>query len=81
MFEAACCRATLSALAGREGSGVPAAQGSVEAAQAVAFLARAVELGGFSLAAYRTEAALDPLRGREDFRKLMAELEREPGPG
>jgi serine/threonine protein kinase/tetratricopeptide (TPR) repeat protein len=81
LFEAACCSAGLSALAGREGSGVPAAQGSVEADRAMAFLARALALGGDSLAACRTEAALDPLRGREDFKKLMADLEREPGPG
>jgi len=32
--------------------------------------------GGFgNLDAYRIESALDPLRGREDFKKLVVEVE------
>ena len=77
LFEAACCRAGLSALAGREGSGVPVDQGSVEADQAMASLARAVELGDRNVAPYRIEAALDPPREREDFKGLMGKLQRD----
>jgi tetratricopeptide (TPR) repeat protein len=73
-FETACCHATLSALAGREGSGVPAADGLAKADQALALLKMAVSMG-YRAATFQTETALDALRGREDFQKLRAAIE------
>jgi hypothetical protein len=73
-FAMAFCRATLSALAGRDGSGVPAASSSGDADVAMALLGKAVAMGYRSPDAYRTEDALDPLRGREDFKLLMMDL-------
>src|SRR5262249_25455477 len=73
-FVTACCHATLSALAGREGSGVFAADAPVEAARAIALLRRAIDLGHRNRAYYRYETALDGLRHRADFRLLMQDL-------
>ena len=44
------------------------------AAQAMALLRKAVD-GFRDIRTYRTEGALDPLREREDFKKLLTELE------
>jgi hypothetical protein len=46
-----------------------------EADRAVEQLQRAVESGFADLGAIRTDEALDPLRGRADFQKLVANLE------
>jgi eukaryotic-like serine/threonine-protein kinase len=73
-FEIACARATLAGLAGQPGSNVSAAKACTEAETAVALLHRAVGTGYRSFDAYRTEDALDPLRGRDDFRLLMLDL-------
>jgi tetratricopeptide (TPR) repeat protein/tRNA A-37 threonylcarbamoyl transferase component Bud32 len=73
-FEAACCHATLAAVAGREGSGVPAGEARVEAEQAMALLKQAAGEGNRDLIAYRTETALDVLRSRADFQLLMLDL-------
>jgi tetratricopeptide (TPR) repeat protein len=73
-FAIACCHAALAGLAGQEGTGVSAAEGKAHAAQAMALLRKAVD--GFRyIAIYRSEDALDPLREREDFKKLLTELE------
>jgi tetratricopeptide (TPR) repeat protein len=69
-----CARAALSGLAGQGGSGVSAAKGACEAEAAMALLHGAVAMGYRSLEAYRTAEALDPLRGRTDFRLLMMDL-------
>jgi hypothetical protein len=66
-FETACARATLAGLAG---SGASAA----EADAAMALLRRAVGMGYRNADDFRTEDALDPLRGRDDFRLLMMDL-------
>ena len=66
--------AALAGLAGQEGTGVSAAEGKAHADQAMALLRKAVD--GFRyIPEYRTEGALDPLREREDFKKLLTELE------
>ncbi len=78
-FETACCRAALAGLAGSEGSGVSAAEAKDEADQAMALLRKTVDMGYRSSGAFRTESALDPLRNREDFKKLVEELEK-PSP-
>ena len=47
-----------------------------EAEQAIELLKKAISLGYRNPGTYRTESALDPLRDREDFKKLMADLEK-----
>jgi serine/threonine-protein kinase len=66
--------ARLAAQASRRGSGLPAAEVAAEADRAMTDLRRAVAAGYRDLAALRTETALDPLRGRDDFRLLMMDL-------
>jgi serine/threonine-protein kinase len=73
-FEAACCRAVLSGLAGRAGAGVSAEEAASEADAAMSLLRRAVGQGYRGAQDFRTQDALDPLRGREDFRLLMMDL-------
>jgi tetratricopeptide (TPR) repeat protein len=73
-FETAFARAALAGLAGRDGSGVSAAEAASEADVAMALLGRAVALGFRSLDSFSTEDALDPLRGRDDFRLLLMDL-------
>jgi hypothetical protein len=74
LFEAACCHAALAGLAGATGSGVSPGQWQTEADQAMDQLRRAVGMGFRKLDGFRTEAALGPLRGREDFRLMMMDL-------
>ena len=52
-----------------------AAEGKAHADQAMALLRKAVDAGFGDIHDYRTEGALDPLREREDFKKLLTELE------
>jgi hypothetical protein len=73
-FETACARAALAGLASRAGSGVSAAEAASEADVAMALLHKAVALGYRSPDIFRTEDALDPLRGRDDFRLLLMDL-------
>ena len=75
-FTIACSHAALAGLAGQEGTGVSAAEGKAHAAQAMALLRKAVDGYGYrNIHDYRTEGALDSLREREDFKKLLTELE------
>jgi hypothetical protein len=74
LLETACCHAALAGLAGRAGSGVPAAEGSEEATRAVEWLRRAVGVGYRNANEVRIESALDPLRSRDDFRLIMMDL-------
>jgi serine/threonine-protein kinase len=73
-FFEACCHAQLSGLAGRESSGVSAAEGETEATAAIRVLREAVRSGYRDASHYRTESALDPLRDRPDFRLLMMDV-------
>ena len=52
-----------------------AAERKAHADQAMALLRKAVDAGYHDIRTFRTEDALDPLREREDFKKLLAELE------
>jgi hypothetical protein len=74
LFEMACCHAMLAGLAGRAGSGVLVAEANNEAARATASLRQAIALGYRNANQMQIEAALGPLRGREDFRLLMMDL-------
>jgi serine/threonine protein kinase/tetratricopeptide (TPR) repeat protein len=73
-FDEGCCHALLGGLAGRDGAGVSAGQGEAETAQAMAVLRKAVGMG-YRDPRFQTDSTLDPLRQREDFRKLLAEVE------
>jgi eukaryotic-like serine/threonine-protein kinase len=75
-FGTACCRAALAGLAERDGAKESAAAGKAEATHAMALLRTAVDTGYRNLAPFQTESSLDPLRKREDFKKLVEELER-----
>ncbi len=80
LFQKACCHATLAGLAGRPGSGVSAVDGEEAAAKATECLGRATAKGYRNANELRIESALDPVRNRPDFKKLMAELEKKfPG--
>jgi tetratricopeptide (TPR) repeat protein len=74
LFVFACIRAALAGLVDRAGSRVSAAEAASEAETATALLKRAVGMGYRNPDAYRTEDALDPLRGRDDFGILMMDL-------
>ena len=78
IFETACCRAALAGMAGKDGAGVSADDGKAEAALAMALLRKAVEGGFRNASAFRTESALEPFRPREDFNKLLKELDETP---
>jgi tetratricopeptide (TPR) repeat protein len=73
-FLMASCHSGLAGVAGRPGSGVSAADGVGQAEKAMALLRQAVTLGFRNPAYFRTESALDPLRGRDDFRLLMMDI-------
>ena len=75
VFFIACSHAALAGLAGQEGTGVSAAEGKAHADQAMALLRTAVDARIVGISSYRTEGALDSLREREDFKKLLTELE------
>jgi hypothetical protein len=77
-FESASCHATLAGLSERPGSGVLAAEGKMEADKAMKWLARAVATGYRNVNELRIESAFDSLRNREDFKKLIADLEAKP---
>jgi tetratricopeptide (TPR) repeat protein len=72
--------AVLSSLAGRDGSGVEQAEAANHADLAMRCLTRAVAVGYGNVKHLRIESALDPLRDRADFKKLMAELEKNSPP-
>ena len=74
-FEEGCCHALLAGLAGRDGSGVSPAQGEAAAIQSMALLRKTVGMGYRDAFAFQTDPALDPLRQRDDFKKLLADLE------
>jgi serine/threonine-protein kinase len=73
-FIIACCQAALADMAYQAGSGVSAGEAASEADKAMALLRQAVGMGYRNAAAFCTEDALDPLRGREDFRLMMMDL-------
>jgi hypothetical protein len=74
LFLLACCHAGLVELAGRRGSGVSAMEGADKAEESMDLLRQAVAIGFRYLEPYRRESALDPLRGRDDFRLLMMDV-------
>jgi hypothetical protein len=75
VFERACSHAALAGLAGRPGSGVPDPDGKIAATEAMKWLNRLASMGYKNVNEIRIESAFDSLRGRDDFKNLMAELE------
>jgi tetratricopeptide (TPR) repeat protein len=78
MFDGASWHARLSLWAGerkRSHANQEQDEAQREADRAVEQLQRAIESGFADLVAIRRERALDPLRGRADFQKLVANLE------
>ncbi|MFO0960389.1 MAG: serine/threonine-protein kinase [Isosphaeraceae bacterium] len=74
-FESACAHAQRSALAGQEGSGVEADAAGPEAQQTLECARKAFD-GGFRVPRlYRREKALNPLRDRPEFQRLMMDIE------
>jgi tetratricopeptide (TPR) repeat protein len=76
VFDQACCRAMQAGLAGKDGSGIPAVDGPVEAGKAMELLRKALSVGFANLHYLRTDPGLDSLRSRDDFKKLLADLEK-----
>jgi len=74
-FERSRALALLAGLGADANSGVTAAEAKAFADQAVAAMRDAVKAGWAQLDELK-EPDFDPLRGREDFKKLLAELER-----
>jgi tetratricopeptide (TPR) repeat protein len=74
LLQRAACHAMLAGLAGQAGSGVPATEGEEEAARAVEALRQVIAMGYLNPNQLRMESALDPLRGRDDFKLLMMDL-------
>ncbi|QDV34835.1 serine/threonine-protein kinase [Tautonia plasticadhaerens] len=74
LYQLACGRSLLAGVAARPGSGIPGPEGEALARSAVSDLRRATRSGDRGLDDLRGDAALDPLRGRDDFRALLADL-------
>jgi serine/threonine-protein kinase len=74
LYDVACFQALLAGAA-VAGSGLTAAEARVAADQAMATLRRAVAAGWRNVAHMRTDSDLDALRQRDDFQKLMKDLE------
>jgi len=72
----AACHAALAGLAGHDGAGVSTAEGKAQIDKAMTVLRKAVDTGFRAPNVFRTETALDPLRGRDDCKKLLEELEK-----
>ncbi|MFL5245264.1 MAG: protein kinase domain-containing protein [Gemmataceae bacterium] len=80
LYNAACCRA-LTAAAQDQAKGPDAARLEKEEADlAMAWLTKAVAAGFADPAQLRQDADLDTLRTREDFRKLLADVEAKAPP-
>jgi serine/threonine-protein kinase len=70
----ACCHGALAGLAGKADSGITASEASRQAEDAMAILRRAIAAGNNGIDLIPVEPGLDPLRSRDDFRRLMSDL-------
>jgi serine/threonine protein kinase/tetratricopeptide (TPR) repeat protein len=78
LYNAACFRAVIAALEARAEEPAAARRAREEADRAMAWLTRAVVAGYKNAAHIRKDTDLDSLRDREDFQKLLADLEAKP---
>jgi non-specific serine/threonine protein kinase/serine/threonine-protein kinase len=76
LYNRACSRAVLcAALRGSDTSVAGARQADIEADRAMALLTQAVAAGYWNVKFLKDDADFDVLRGREDYKKLIADLE------
>jgi serine/threonine protein kinase/tetratricopeptide (TPR) repeat protein len=80
LYNIACCRAMTAAAQLQAGVADAARLAKGDADLAMAGLARAVGAGFADLSLLHQDADLDPLRDREDFRKLLADVEAKAPP-
>jgi tetratricopeptide (TPR) repeat protein len=78
LYDAACCRAVTAALQARAEQPDAARLAKEEADRAMAWLTKAIAAGWKDAAHIRKDTDLDFLRDREDFKKLLADLEVRP---
>jgi serine/threonine protein kinase len=76
LYEAACCRAVTASLQAKAKGPDAARLAKEDADKAMAWLARAVAAGFKDAAHMKKDTDLDFLRDREDFKKLVAELDK-----
>jgi serine/threonine-protein kinase len=79
LYNAACAYALCSAVAGRDGKVAEGDRRQLEqryASRAVELLRQAIAQGYKDRAHLKKDTDLDPLRGREDFKELLAQLEK-----
>ena len=74
--DAACFRAVTAAVVRSSANPADAKQADAEADRAMSWLRQAVAAGYNNVAHMKQDKDLDSLRGREDFKRLVAELER-----
>jgi tetratricopeptide (TPR) repeat protein len=80
LYDLACTRAKLSGAAADSGSGLSPAEARAEADQAMAVLRRSVAAGFNSAEKIQKDTDLESLRNRDDFKKLIQELEQPKKP-
>jgi serine/threonine protein kinase len=73
-FEKVCAHSALAGLAGADGSGVSTNERDRAAARAIFWLRQAFAAGYRNVNAIRVEPALDALRSREDFQRLIMDM-------
>jgi hypothetical protein len=71
----ACWHAELAGIAAGAGSGMTPEQGNAEAERAMEMLSQAIAAGYDGLGRLQSDASLEAIRGREDFRKLLRDVE------
>ena len=76
LYNAASLRAVTAAVQAKNSAADAARLAKEDADRAMQWLHKAVEAGYKDLANMKKDTDLDPLREREDFKKLLAELEK-----
>jgi len=70
---------TAAVILGNDQSAAAVKDAAAEADRAMVWLKQAVAAGFIDVAQFKQDADLDALRGRDDFKKLLAELEARKG--
>ena len=70
----ACCHGSLAGLAGKGKIRITPADAAKQAEEAMAILCRQIAAGYNDIELIRVEPGLDPLRSRDDYRRLIADL-------
>jgi hypothetical protein len=80
LYNAACIRAITAAVQAKAPGADAVRLAKDDSDRAMAWLTKAVAAGFKDAAHMKKDTDLDALRSREDFKKLMAELEKKPAP-